>query len=139
MGRSSTGFFRLTGLTGNPGTPVARIPTSLGTSIPDTVYTDRGLNTTANPYRYKIVVYYTAGGVLTPLDSTESASSVRLAAQGAVRSINLSWQFNVPWKNSSYRVFPRSAGPAGYLQPDCRQRDGDQLHRYRRGQTPPCP
>lgn len=105
--------FRTTGLTGNPGNPIARIPTSLGTTIPDTVYTDRGLNTTDNPYRYKIVVYYTAGGALVPLDSTESASSVRLAAQGAIRSIALSWQFNVPWRNTSYRVFRQVPGQPG--------------------------
>ncbi|MCY7349243.1 MAG: gliding motility-associated C-terminal domain-containing protein [Cytophagaceae bacterium] len=106
---------RTTGLTGNPSTSVARIPTNLSTNTADTVFTDRGLNTTANAYRYKIVVYYTLNNVLAPLDSTGAASSVRLATQPATRSINLTWQANVPWNNGNqrHRVFRETPGQPG--------------------------
>ena len=106
-------LFRITGLTGNPTAQIARIPTDLNPGRPDTVYVDRALNTTANAYRYRIVFYYTFNNALVPLDSTEAASSVRLAAQGAVRSINLSWQFNVPWQNQRYRIFREVPGQPG--------------------------
>ncbi|MBC7893349.1 MAG: gliding motility-associated C-terminal domain-containing protein [Sphingobacteriaceae bacterium] len=106
-------LLRVTGLTANPTTQIARIPTSFTPGVADTVFVDKGLNTTANAYRYRIVVYYTLNGNLTVLDSTEAASSVRLAAQPAVRAISLSWQANVPWRNQSYRVFREIPGQPG--------------------------
>ena len=104
---------RVTGLSGNPTTEVARIPTDLNPGRPDTVLVERALNTVANAYRYRVVFYFTQGGSLVALDSTEAASSVRLSAQGAVRSVALSWQANVPWQNQRHRVFRQVVGQPG--------------------------
>ncbi|MGA0555003.1 gliding motility-associated C-terminal domain-containing protein, partial [Larkinella sp. VNQ87] len=110
-------LLRATGLEGTNFTPIATINTSLSPTAPDTVYTDRGLNTVDNAYRYRIEFYYTdpASGQLQRLDATENASSVRLTATPAVRSIQLSWQANVPWSNDNqtHRIYRSRTGPNG--------------------------
>ncbi|MFC5408784.1 gliding motility-associated C-terminal domain-containing protein [Larkinella bovis] len=110
-------LFRATGLTGTNFTQIASINTTLQPTVGDTVYTDRGLNTVANAYRYRIEFYYTdpASGQLQRLDATENASSVRLTATGGVRRIQLTWQANVPWSNDNkqHRVYRSKTGPNG--------------------------
>ncbi|GAB3336839.1 hypothetical protein GCM10027299_47240 [Larkinella ripae] len=110
-------LFRATGLTGTNFTQVASINTTLQPGAADTVYTDRGLNTVANPYRYRIEFYYTdpASGQLQRLDATENASSVRLTATAGVRRIELKWEANVPWSNDNqqHRVYRSKTGPNG--------------------------
>ncbi|MGV3560166.1 T9SS type B sorting domain-containing protein [Larkinella arboricola] len=110
-------LFRATGLDGTNFTQIASINTTLQAGAADTVYTDRGLNTVANAYRYRIEFYYTdpATGQLQRLDATENASSVRLTATGGVRRIQLSWQANVPWSNTNqqHRVYRSKTGPNG--------------------------
>jgi gliding motility-associated-like protein len=108
---------RATGLQGSDWTPLATINTGLAPASVDTVYIDRGLNTEANAYRYRVEFYYTdptAG--LTRLDITEPASSVRLSAQPAQRQVRLSWQATTPWSNDNqthtlYRSRRGAAGP----------------------------
>lgn len=95
-------LLRATGLNGNNFAPVTSINTTLGTQ-PDTVFTDRSLNTDQNAYRYRLEFFYTLNGALTRLDSTEAASSVRLAGTPAIRAVDLSWQANVPWNNENQR------------------------------------
>lgn len=110
-------LFRATGLDGTNFTQIASINTTLQGGVADTVYTDRGLNTVANAYRYRIEFYYTdpATGQLQRLDATENASSVRLTATGGVRRIQLNWQANVPWSNDNkqHRVYRSKTGPNG--------------------------
>lgn len=107
---------RATGLTGTDFTTVATINTTLQAGVVDTVYVDRGLNTTANPYRYRLEFYYTAPtGQLTRLDATDAASSVRLAATAGQRQVTITWQANTPWSNDNQRhdVYRSRSGPNG--------------------------
>ncbi|WP_128543979.1 T9SS type B sorting domain-containing protein [Larkinella soli] len=110
-------LFRATDLNGTNFTQVASINTTLQPTAPDTVYTDRGLNTVANAYRYRIDFYFTdpATGQLQRLDATEPASSVRLTATAGVRRVQLNWQANTPWSNENqqHRVYRSKNGPNG--------------------------
>ena len=66
-------------------------------------FTDTGLNTEDNPYTYVVVLYSNN----TKLDSSRTASSVRLSARPLPNAISLSWQTRVPWDNSNqtHRVY----------------------------------
>jgi len=66
------------------------------TSTPDLSYVDTNLNTRENPYHYR-VVFYDAGDNL--IDSSATASSVRLDAFGLLASVELTWRADVPWSN----------------------------------------
>ncbi|WP_421889947.1 gliding motility-associated C-terminal domain-containing protein [Marinoscillum sp.] len=78
--------------------PAATKPYQLiASGITDTVFTDIGLNTFANAYHY-FVRFYDAGGVL--VDSSATASSVRLALRPLLKSIELNWAASVPWSNT---------------------------------------
>lgn len=72
--------------------------TEVASGISDTVFTDTGLNTFANSYHY-FVRFYDSGGVL--VDSSVTASSVRLGLRPLLKSIELNWSAEVPW---SYTV-----------------------------------
>ncbi|QHV93683.1 T9SS type B sorting domain-containing protein [Spirosoma endbachense] len=107
---------RATGLAGTVFTNVASINTNIQPGIADTVYVDRGLNTTDSAYRYRVEFYYTGtNGQLTRLDVTDPASSVRLAATPAQRQVALSWQANTPWTNDNqtHDVYRSRSGPNG--------------------------
>ncbi|GAB3918260.1 gliding motility-associated C-terminal domain-containing protein [Larkinella terrae] len=110
-------LYRATGLTGTSFTQIATINTSLQPAVADTVYTDRGLNTVANAYRYHVEFYYTdpASGQLQRLDVTENASSVRLTATGGFKRVQLSWEASVPWSNDNqqHRIYRSKTGPNG--------------------------
>lgn len=64
--------------------------------VSDTVFTDTGLNTFGDVYNYTIVAVDNEGK---SLDSSGTASSVRLEADSEVNSIKLSWRAVVPWSN----------------------------------------
>ena len=101
-------LFRATGLNGTAFTNIATINTNLSPNAADTIYVDKGLNTVANAYNYKIEYYYTEAGNLVKLDETETASSVRLSqGQANPTSIRLNWTANVPWSNDNlvHRVY----------------------------------
>jgi gliding motility-associated-like protein len=110
-------LFRATGQTGTTGFAQVspNIDTDLTSGKPDTLFTDTALNTLDNAYRYRLVFYYTTSSGLTALDTTENASSVRLAATGDVRSVNLSWQATVPWnnQNQTHRVYRETRQGSG--------------------------
>jgi gliding motility-associated-like protein len=91
-------LFRATGLNGTAYAEVTR-----RSSLTDTTFTDRNLNTEVNAYRYRLDFYYTVNGNLTRLDSTESGSSVRLTAGPAVRGVDLTWVASTPWNNQNQR------------------------------------
>ncbi len=82
-------LYRTTGFTGNQNR-VAVISTS------DTLFTDTGLNTENLVYNYKVILKENN----TTIDSSSSASSVRLESIIINEAIELNWTFNVPWNNS---------------------------------------
>ncbi|MGG7667058.1 hypothetical protein, partial [Dyadobacter sp. BHUBP1] len=64
----------------------------------DTLFVDKGLNTEANAYNYKLEYYTTVNGQLTKFDETETASSVRLEQAAAQpNQVGLKWTALVPW------------------------------------------
>lgn len=65
--------------------------------ISDTTFTDTGLNTFARSYHY-YVRFYDASGVL--VDSSATASSLKLQLRPLLRSIELDWSADVPWSNT---------------------------------------
>ncbi|WP_425392295.1 gliding motility-associated C-terminal domain-containing protein [Ekhidna sp.] len=65
-------------------------------------FTDTGLNTEDNSYSYKIVLYDNTNQ---PVDTSQQASSVWLSPTPLVGAIQLDWEANVPWSNSS-QSFP---------------------------------
>ncbi|RAK02961.1 gliding motility-associated-like protein [Larkinella arboricola] len=110
-------LLRATGLNGTDFTQIAAINTTLQASAADTVFTDRGLNTVANAYRYRVEFYITdpVSGQLQRLDATENASSVRLTATPGMRRVQLNWQARTPWSNDNrvHRIYRSKTGPNG--------------------------
>jgi len=74
----------------------------------DTIFFDGLLNTLENGYTYQIGFY--ANGEL--VGNTNTASSTLLTAAPAPSHINLSWDFEVPWKNYQYIIY-RSDSSSG--------------------------
>ncbi|NJN25032.1 MAG: T9SS type B sorting domain-containing protein [Cyclobacteriaceae bacterium] len=72
---------------------------SLG-KISDTTFVDTGLNTLSAPYNYTIVVYDKDNNAI---DTTSSASSVRLNPAPITGALELSWVADVPWSNISQK------------------------------------
>jgi gliding motility-associated-like protein len=115
-GPSQYRLFRATGLNGTDFVPVTTITTNLQPGVADTVFVDRGLNTEANAYRYRLDYYFTSNGSLVKLDETEPASSVRLRQEAAAsRQVRLSWTANVPWDNTGqrHRIYREVRGRSG--------------------------
>ncbi len=61
----------------------------------DTLFTDTGLNTENLVYNYKVVLLDNN----TKIDTSSTASSVRLEPTIINEAIELNWTFNVPWNN----------------------------------------
>ena len=59
-------------------------------------WTDTNLNTTGQVYHYRVYLY---DGIGQLIDSSATASSVRLEPTPAAGSVTLRWQANVPWSN----------------------------------------
>ncbi|MDO8965952.1 gliding motility-associated C-terminal domain-containing protein [Algoriphagus sp.] len=81
-------LLRSEGFTGNTNR------TSLGVTS-DTLFTDRGLNTENLVYNYRVVLLDNT----VKIDTSSSASSVRLEPTIINEAIELKWTFNVPWNN----------------------------------------
>lgn len=69
-----------------------------GGKINDTTFVDTGLNTTSSPYNYKVVVYDNDNDAI---DTTSTASSVRLDPSPITGALELHWNAEVPWSNIS--------------------------------------
>ncbi len=105
-------LIRYTGLSGGgTGTQV--------TSTLDTTFVDTNLNTLDDPYHYQ-VRFYDADDNL--IDSSATASSVRLEAMGLVQATEVSWQAEVPWSNrfqdAPYHYIYRNRTDAGANEAD---------------------
>ena len=66
------------------------------TSTTDTTFVDTNLNTLDNPYHYQVRFFDAADNLI---DSSATASSVRLEAVGLVQAAEITWQADVPWSN----------------------------------------
>ncbi|MTI31709.1 gliding motility-associated C-terminal domain-containing protein [Xanthovirga aplysinae] len=64
----------------------------------DTKFLDKGLNTTNYIYNYRIYLY-DANNIF--VDSSSTASSVRVETISSTNAITLNWAAQVPWSNSS--------------------------------------
>ncbi len=63
----------------------------------DTIFFDTGINTKENVYSYRIRLF---DGLNNFVDSSASASTVRLEVDPRVSSIGLNWAARVPWSNN---------------------------------------
>jgi gliding motility-associated-like protein len=84
----------------------------------DTTFTDTNLNTTEKVYHYRVTLF--AEGAV--VDSSASASSVRLSLDATESTLNLTWQAEVPWTNSISRfpfhyIYRAERDGAGNLSP----------------------
>ena len=127
-------LLRAIGQNGTAFTEVTRINTNLDPAVVDTLFVDRGLNTTANAYRYQLEYYYTQAGALVKQDVSEPASSVRLE-QGAAdpTQIRLNWSAIVPWSNNSqiHRIYREDkARPGTFNRIDDLRTQGNQPFTY---------
>ncbi len=124
--------FRATGITGTAFTQITAISSTLSPTAPDTVFVDRGLNTDANAYRYRIDFYQTTNGQLTRVDATEAAASPRLSINAALRQLELVWATNTPWSNDNqeHRVYQSRRGRNQPLTLIAQVRVQQQPYRY---------
>jgi hypothetical protein len=86
--------YRATGFTGNA-TLTKIHPGQLAED--DTVLVDVGLNTRDLVYNYRVVLYSKTSDA--PIDTSSTASTVRLEAQSEFKRIILNWSAAVPWSN----------------------------------------
>lgn len=87
--------YRAEGFTGN----VRLTPNPIHPGrLSDTSFVDTGLNTENVIYNYRIVLY---DGNETRVDTSFTASSVRLEAKPQVNKIELTWNADVPWSNNT--------------------------------------
>ncbi|HIA05730.1 MAG TPA: T9SS type B sorting domain-containing protein [Flavobacteriales bacterium] len=80
---------------------IASTPINAVLDLTDTVYIDNGINTAVDPHSYRVILYSDT----TTVGSTHVASSIHLSVSTADKSLNLSWQENVPWLNTEYFVY----------------------------------
>lgn len=76
-------------------------PTFAGAN--DTTFFDTGLNTTDNPYTYRVA--FTVDNEPEPLGFTTPASSVYLSIASTDETNILTWEEVVPWDNYSYTIY----------------------------------
>ncbi len=69
----------------------------------DSFFVDTNLNTAETIFNYKIVLYDNNN---IPVDTSFSASTVRLETKTRLKEIELNWNFDVPWSNQS-QDYPR--------------------------------
>lgn len=72
--------------------------------LSDTTYIHTGINTQDFAHTYKIELY--ANGDF--IGAGQKASSVFLTATPSDNKIKLTWQHQVPWTNSKYRIYKKS-------------------------------
>ncbi|MCP9766459.1 gliding motility-associated C-terminal domain-containing protein [Lacihabitans sp. LS3-19] len=90
-------LYRAVGIGGESYELIHTITTLLDNSA-DTTFTDSNLNTEELVYRYK-VEFYTGTSILYSTSSV--ASSVRLKILPDNKSLDLTWEANVPWDNTN--------------------------------------
>ncbi len=66
--------------------------------LTDSTFVDTQINTEELVYNYSIIAYDNNG---IKIDTSSTASSVRLEAKSQLKRIELSWAFDVPWSNKT--------------------------------------
>lgn len=84
--------------------------------LADTTYIDTLINTSANPYSYKVEFYYTSpiSKQLEMVGKTITTSSVFLTIRRAHHKLELRWVAKVPWKNREYVVYKKNSTTANW-------------------------
>ncbi|MCB0806306.1 MAG: gliding motility-associated C-terminal domain-containing protein [Bacteroidales bacterium] len=72
-------------------------------NLDDTLFSDSQLNTRDRQYRYRIDLI--AGDDQTKVGSTVVTPSIYLQTEGTDKSINLSWNNDVPWQNYEHTIY----------------------------------
>jgi hypothetical protein len=75
----------------------------------ETTFTDTGINTASQTFYYQVALYDNGGNFV---DSSAVAGSVRLNPTPLLQSIEVNWQAQVPWSNST------SSAPYHYIYRD---------------------
>ena len=76
--------------------------------LKDTTYNDTLLNTTNNPYNYRIDFYNDQSNKRYKVGSTHLASSIFLKLTPSDRKMKLNWEVNVPWNNTTFVIFRKN-------------------------------
>lgn len=74
------------------------------TETKDTTFTDTGFDTESLAYNYRLVLYSDDATVVSPqdpIDTSSTASTVRLEPRPLFEQIDLTWIADVPWSNNS--------------------------------------
>lgn len=95
-------LFRATGINGTDYTLIHTVTANSFSEITDTSFIDTNLNTVANAYTYRVAFFARSND---SLGISEPASSVFLNIQPQYEQLSLSWNFDVPWINSTYVIF----------------------------------
>jgi gliding motility-associated-like protein len=96
--------------------PATFTPVATFTSLSDTTYVDRTVNTTDNQYTYQLTFFNTDRASGTAIEQTEvvTASSVRTSlVPNADKTITVNWAYQVPWTNTQQPtlIFRRDPTP----------------------------
>jgi gliding motility-associated-like protein len=96
--------YRATGITRNNLQPIpgATFTSPTFAGLMDTVWVDNNLNTTQNPYSYKIA-FYIKSDTLLGFSSVASSHFLKIASTDRLNI--LSWDKDVPWVNFAYDIF----------------------------------
>ncbi len=84
-------------------------------SINDTIYIDKNLNTKDNPYSYKVEFYNNQIGNRFLIGAPNIASSVYLKLIAQDNKIKLKSEQNVPWFNNEYNVYKKNGNTFNIL------------------------
>jgi gliding motility-associated-like protein len=100
-------LYRSPGLYGGSWTLLQTSNSNSFSGLNDTTYIDSNLNTQATPYSYKVEFYYQDPNTNQQKleGSTTSSSSVFLHIHRNHKSLDLSFQYSVPWRNARFVVF----------------------------------
>lgn len=76
-------------------------PVNISGRITDTTFMDTGVNTEEGIYNYRIVLYSNTENTSEyfPIDTSATASTVRLTGEPGEERIILDWEAEVPWSN----------------------------------------
>lgn len=90
------------------------VPVDSTYDLNDTIALESNLNTADNSLSYRIDFYNNNPSNYFKIGSSQVASSVFLAATPSDRSVILTYNFNVPWTNSSYVIYRLNSKNRGY-------------------------
>lgn len=105
-------LYHFTGIKGEDSTRTDSV--KLLTLSADTSYIHQNINTLDTGHTYRVLAYTDNGSPVFD-DYSELASSVDLIAASGPRSIQLNWDYDVPWANVQHLIY-RQTSPNGLFQ-----------------------